>query len=422
MNCLIAVSTIFLTTTTFAQSLDTLSLNGAIAIALENNPLIQIANSEVDAASGRILQAGRIPNPELGFSLSEVPTNFALGDADQREIGIVQPIEFPTKRSSRIDVAESDKEIITLQLERTKALVTAQVKKAYYAVLFSQEIVQSLEGQLNLLRDFRQLVQSQFEAAASNYLDVVRSKVEIARTTNDLTEARREAQLRETQLNLLLGRGNDAALQLTDSLAYVPIITNRDSLVAELQARSVALRIAQRTVARQQSVLGLAGTSYLPDFSIGLSHQRTAEQPPFNANNFTGVTTNSLGIQFGVSVPLWFWQEPRGQVREAEALVDIARVSFAATERAIRANIVNALRSVNVAEAQLQLFDRSLLADADDILKTGIDQYRNNQIDVLNLVDIYRTYRATRIEYLRALTNTLVTRADLEAASEKITE
>jgi len=77
---------------------------------------------------------------------------------------------------------------------------------------------------------------------------------------------------------------------------------------------------------------------------------------------------------------------------------------------------------VNVAEAQLQLFDRSLLADANDILTTGINQYRNNQIDVLNLFDIYRTYRATRIEYLRALTNYLVARADLEAAGEQITE
>lgn len=405
----------------FAQSAR-LSLNDAISAALENNPAILQAQREIHAADGRILQAGRIPNPQIEFGLNEVPTNFNLSDADERDIGIRQDIEFPTKRSSRIDVAVFDKEIAGLQLQRTQTLVTSQVKKAYYGVLFSQEIVKSLEGQLNLLRDFQQLVQSRFEAAASNYLDLVRSKVEIARTVNDLTEAQREAQVRETQLNLLLGRSGDQALQLSDSLVYAPLVFIRDSLVAQLQERSAAFKIAQHTVARQQGVLGLAGTSYLPDFSVGLSHQRIAEQPPFNANNFTGVTTNSVGIQFGISVPLWFWQEPRGQVREAEALVEIARISFAATERAIRANIVNALRSVNVAEAQLQVFDRSLLADANDILKTGIDQYRNNQIDVLNLVDIYRTYRTTRIEYLRALTNSLAARANLEAASEQITE
>ena len=399
-----------------------LSLNDAIVAAMQNNPAILQAQREVDAADGRILQAGRIPNPQIEFGLNEVPTNFNLSDADERDIGIRQDIEFPTKRSSRINVAVFDKEIAGLQLQRTQTLVAWQVKKAYYGVLFSQEIVKSLEGQLNLLRDFQQLVQSRFEAAASNYLDVVRSKVEIARTINDLAEAKRDAQFRETQLSLLLGRSGDQILQLTDSLAYAPLLLNRDSLVAQLQERSAAFKIAQRTVVRQQGVLGLAGTSYLPDFSVGVSHQRIAEQPPFNANNFTGVTTNSLGIQLGISVPLWFWQEPRGQVREAEALVEIARVSFAATERRIRANIVNALRAVNVAESQLQLFDRSLLADANDILTTGINQYRNNQIDVLNLVDIYRTYRSTRVEYLRALTNSLVARAELEAASEQLPE
>jgi outer membrane protein, heavy metal efflux system len=405
-----------------AQPTDKLSLTEALATALHNNPDVLRAQLEITTSDGRILQAGSIPNPEFELGLSEVPTSFNVREAGEWEFGIRQSIEFPTKRSHRIDVAVLDRELAELHLERTKTLVTAHVKKAYYGVLFSQEIVRGLEGQLNLLKDFQQLVQSRFAAAASNYLDVVRSKVETARTTNDLTDVRRETQLRETQLNLLLGRSSDASLQLSDSLAYSPLVMNNDSLVDQLQKRSAAFMIVQKTVARQQSVLCLAGTRYLPDFSIGVSHQRSAEQPPFNANSFTGVTTNSLGIQVGISVPLWFWQEPRGQVREAEALVEIARVSVAATERSIRANIVNALRAVNDAETQLQVFDRSLLTDANDILKTGIDQYRNNQIDVLNLVDIYRTYRATRVEYLRALTNSLVARADLDAASELMTE
>jgi|WetSurMetagenome_2_1015567.scaffolds.fasta_scaffold14131_3 outer membrane protein, heavy metal efflux system len=405
-----------------AQTTNRLSLTDALGMALHNNPDVLRAQLEITTSDGRILQAGSIPNPEFELGLSEVPTSFNVREAGEWEFGIRQSIEFPTKRSSRIDVAELDKDIAELQLERTKTLVTAQVKKAYYGVLFGQEIVRGLEGQLSLLRDFQQLVQSRFAAAASSYLDVVRSKVEIARTTNDLTDARRETQLRATQLNLLLGRSSDASLHLADSLSYAPLLLNNDSLVEQRQTRSAALAIVQATVARQQCVLGLAGTGYLPDFSIGISHHRIAEQPPFNANNFAGVTTNSLGIQVGISVPLWFWQEPRGQVREAEALVEIARVSVAATARHIRANIVNALRAVNDAEAQLQVFDRSLLSDANDILKTGIDQYRNNQIDVLNLVDIYRTYRATRVEYLRALTNSLVARADLDAASELMAE
>ena len=409
---------VFLSFVAFPQRTEKLSLKDAISLALQNNPDVLRAQKEIDAASGRILQAGKIPNPEFGVSWNETPQNFNVLDADERDIGIVQQIEFPSKRSNRVAVATSDKEITELQLQRIKILVTAQVKGAYYSLSFSQEVIKSLEGQLNLLRDFQQLLRSRFEAGASSYLDVVRSKVEIARTVNDLTEAKREAQLRETQLNLLLGRSSDQSVQLTDSLVYVPLILNQDSLVAQLRERSVALRIAQRTVGRQQSVLGLAGTSYLPDFSLELSHQRIAEQPPFNANNFTGVTTNSFGIQLGISIPLWFWQEPRGQVREAEALVEIATVSFTATERRIQADILNALRAVNVADAQLQLFDRSLLADANDILTTGINQYRNDQIDVLNLVDIYRTYRATRLEYLRAIHNYAVAYAELDAAGE----
>lgn len=406
----------------FSQKVERLSLHDAIEIALQNNPEVLRARREIDGAEGRILQAGRIPNPEIEISLNEMPSLFKFGDADARDISISQQVEFPTKRSNRIDVAATDKTIAQLLMERSKIVVTSQVKRAYYNLLFSQEIVSSLEGQLKLLKDFQQLVTSRFEAGASNYLDVVRSKVEIARTTNDLTEARREALIRQTQLNLVLGRSGVELMVLTDSLVYVPVTTNQDSLVQYLTAKSSALRIARQTLLRQQSVLSLAKTNYLPDFTVGVSHQRAAEQPPFNANDYRGVTTNSFGIRFGVSVPLWFWQEPRGQVQESGALVEIARVSNAATERRVKAGIANALQSVNAADSQLQVFDASLLGDANDILTTGITQYRNNQIDVLNLLDIYRTYRASRIEYLRALTNSLVARADLEAASEQLTE
>jgi len=71
-----------------------------------------------------------------------------------------------------------------------------------------------------------------------------------------------------------------------------------------------------------------------------------------------------------------------------------------------------------VAESQVRTFDASLVMDAQDILSTAISQYQRNQIDVLNLIDVYRTYRATSVEYLRALHNYNVAVAELEAAAE----
>ena len=404
--------------TAHAQTGGKLSLTQAIDIALQNSPNILRARKELEAADARILQAGRIPNPEIEISWNETPTNFNIAAADERDIGVRQQIEFPGKRGGRIDVATHDKDIAELSLERSKILVTAQVKSAYYKLLLSQETVRSLQEQVKLFKDLQELLTSRYQAGQADYLDVVRAKVEIARLNNDLAEALREHRLRKSQLNIIIGRNADEPFEADDTLSSVPLSLERETVVGQLLAKSAALQIARRFVVRQQSAFSLAKTSYLPDFSLGLFHQRRAEEPPFDANRFSGTTTNALGIQLGVSVPLWFWQEPKGQVQEAAALVDVASINHASTERRVRANVLSAFDLVKVVETQLTVFDETLLIDSQDILSTAIAQYQNNQIDILNLFDVYRTYRATRIEYLRALHNYAVASAELEAAGE----
>ncbi len=412
MKCLIVASTLFLTTTTFAQSLDTLSQNGAITIALENNPLIQIAKSEVDAASGRILQAGRIPNPEIAVTFNEVPTNFSIAAAGEKDVGLSQLIEFPVKRSSRIDIAEHGRSIAEFSLLRTKAVITARVKQAYYQCLLAAEVVANAEFIIGLLSDFLKTVTERYQAGASKYLDVIRAKVELTRLRNDLVEARRDQQTRLGELNVLIGRDGTMDVILTDSLTHQTFDMSKDSAVATYTERSNVLKIVEREAQRSISVLSLARTSYLPDFSLGIAWQKRPGQL-----SLTG-SSDYFGFQLGASIPLWFWQGPKGEVQEAEALLSSSDIRIAAARLRVKQNIINAFRNALVAHEQLQVFDRSLLRDAEDELRAGISAYRNNQVDALNLFDIYRTYRATKIEYARALFNLLAAKVELEVAGE----
>ena len=389
-----------------AQTQEGLSLSGAIDIAILNNPSIQKARKEVEAADARILHVGRIPNPELGATWNESSSIIKPGDAHERDISISQAVEFPTKRSNRIHVASTDKELAQLRLDRTVVLVTSQVRRSYFDLLLSEKFAESVDKQLTLLKDFQQLFAARYQAGASSYLDVVRAKVELTRLRNDIIEAQREKQVRQRQLNLLIGRYAEQTIVLTNSFPSVLTNVNMDSLATSLTERSIAIRIAQLSVQRQEQSLSLAKTTYIPDFQIGFASQRR------------GDLTNLWGIELKASLPLWFWQGPKGQVQEAMALSDIAILDQMAIGLQMRASVRSAIELLSAAEAQLSSFDRSLLADADDIVSTAVNQYQNNQIDVLNLLDIYRTHRATRVEYLRALHNYAVAVAELEAAAE----
>ena len=64
----------------------------------------------------------------------------------------------------------------------------------------------------------------------------------------------------------------------------------------------------------------------------------------------------------------------------------------------------------------MQQFDRYLIADAGDAIRTAIQNYQAGQIDGLELFETLRTFRAIQLEHVRALLNYELALTDLAVA------
>lgn len=408
---------LFLINSSGAQ--ENLTLQQAVGLALANNPQVLAAQKEVEVAQARILQAEAFPNLEFSVNWDETPSNFDITQAGERNIGLVQPLEFPGKRGARGRVAKIETRFFEESLQRIKLLASAEVKRAYYQAWLSQKLVANFEAIADLLQQFREAATVRYQAQKVPFLEVLRAKTELAKINNELIAERREAQNALAELNRLLGRAGSTPLALGDDFSYQPFTKTVEMVMNEMRQTSAARRLSETLVERGRAQMRLAQKSYLPDFTVGLFNQKRDGQPPFTAENPFGSTVSNLwGIDVGVSIPLWFWKGPRGQAEEARASFDLAQIQREAVERNVTTAIENAHRSVKAAEAQVRLFEESLLRDMEDELRTGIAHYQTDQIDALNLIDIYRTYTETRAEYYRALFNYYVALADLEVAGE----
>ena len=406
-----------------------LSLKEAIEIAYESNQEIISAYREIDATEGRILQAGRIQNAELSLTANEIPPGFSLDETGELDFNFNQPIEFFGKRSTRIQSAELQKRIAELNYERIKKLITSQVKKAYYSGLLSNQIVESIESNINLLNDFLAQVTDRYQAGTSSYLDVIRAKVEISRLKNELFDAMKGYQQGLNQLEVLLGKENEAEFELTDSLLYqfsgYPSLReeiNKDTVVNFYSSRSNFLRITEIQVEQSKSFLSLANKNSYPDFNFGLAFQNRQSIPANLPDGKAGGFDQYFGLNVGVSLPMFYSSGVSGDIQEAEANLSISDSRSQYAKIRVAQNVRTAYNNLSFAEEQLRLFDNSLLRDVEDELRAGITAYQNGQIDLLNLFDIYRTYRATRVEYSRTVYNTLVALTELEVAGEEIVE
>jgi cobalt-zinc-cadmium efflux system outer membrane protein len=390
-----------------------LTLNEAIEIGLKNNPEALSALKEIDAANGRILQSGRIQNAEISLEVNEIPSGFDFGNTGELDLNFSQPIEFFGKRSIRILSAELQKKIVELNYERVKKIITAQVKKAYYSGLLSNQIVESINSNINLLNDFLAQVTDRYQAGTSSYLDVIRAKVETLRLKNELFEAMKNYQQVIGQLKILLGKDMGIEYELTDSLLYQFTQMQKDTVADYYSSQSNFLRITEIQVEQGKSFLSLAEKNSLPDFNFGLAFQNRQSLP---ANGFE----QFFGLNVGVSLPMFYSSGVQGDIQEAAANLSISDIRYQYAKIRVAQSIRTAFNNLSFAEEQLRLFDTSLLKDVEDELRAGITAYQNGQIDLLNLFDIYRTYRATKVEYSRTVYNTLVSLTDLEVSSEVV--
>jgi cobalt-zinc-cadmium efflux system outer membrane protein len=392
-----------------------LSLKEAIEIGLKNNPKIKSAQKEIEAADGRVLQAGRIPNAEFSIELNEIPTSFSFSDTGELDFNFSQPLEFFGKRSAKIQSAEYERQIAQANLKRIQKIVTARVKSAYYQTLLSLEIIKAIGQNISLLNDFLIQVKDRYQAGASNYLDVIRAKVEITRLKNELFDANKQLEQNIGELKILLGVENGVNYKFSDSLNYTFLEKPLDDVMESLLMGSNFLVINKLIIEKRKSLLTLAEKGSLPDFNFGASFQNRRPQPGKGFDNF-------IGLKLGISLPMFYSSGVSGDVQESSALLDISNIQYEAAQKFITQKIISAYKSLSFAEEQLKIFDKTLLQEVEDELRAGITAYQNNQIDVLNLFDIYRTYRVTKLEYAKTIFNNIDARNSLDISNELINE
>ncbi|HEU4694394.1 MAG TPA: TolC family protein [Vicinamibacterales bacterium] len=226
----------------FVDPANGLSLEQAIARAVEQEPSLRAARSQVEIAQGTKIQASLRPNPSVSFERREEPG----GTDNLTTVGVEWPLDL-FRRGGRIAVA--DREVVTTQLavaDRQRVLM-ADVRTRYGDVLATirdlallDEIVAATKTQFDLLR-------SRVEQGASPPLERDLLDVELRRMQAErlLQTARTETAMFE--LKRVLGMKADATLTVRDTFeAFV----QRESAVAQ-QVRDTSSTVEQRADVRE---------------------------------------------------------------------------------------------------------------------------------------------------------------------------
>jgi len=226
----------------FLDPANGLSLEQAIARAIEHEPSLRVARSQVEVAQGTKLQASVRPNPSVSFERRQEP-----GGTDHlTTVGVEWPLDL-SRRGERLAVADHEVTVAQLAASDRERLLAAEVRARYGDALATirelgllDEIVAATQNQFDLLR-------SRVEQGASPPLERDLLDVELRRVQADrlLQVGRTETAVFE--LKRVLGMKADAPLTVRDTFEA---LVQRDSALAS-EVVNASMAVEQRADVRE---------------------------------------------------------------------------------------------------------------------------------------------------------------------------
>lgn len=382
------------------------SLERAISFALENNPAILIAQSEIDASKGRYTKNFWLPSPKLSLVYEAVPTGSSLKHFGERYIEVNQSIEYPAGIYYKALSLSRESDAVEEELNLRKLQITVQVKNKYFQALAGSEKVKTNEQNMMVLNDFLLKTESRLNIGEGTNLEYLTAKVHYKEAQNLLNEYKNDLRNAINELALTLGLDDTSELEgisLTDSLTSIPSNLKLDELLLKAEANP-SLRITRLNLEKASYDRKLAWAKLLPGFDLSYNRETIG-----NDNRF-------YGVALGISIPLWFMFNERGEIQEASAKKRSAEHEFRFKKNEIITGIKNSFNNFQNQRRQLNTYRNEILALSEEVYRIAGASYDAGEISYLEFLQARQTFISARITFIDVLLKYNLSLVSLEEA------
>lgn len=391
-----------------AMAEDKLVLGELVERARRSNPeLIALREAALSAEAGARAE-GRLDDPTLKIELEDLSTARPLeagpGNAMMTRYTISQMFPFPGKLSLKERMAGKEAQAARTGIGSRELEVVAMVKEAYFEYAFIDESIRITKGIKDLLLSASRIAGTMYSTGQVTQQDVIKLNVEQAMLTDELImlEARREVAAAGIKSLVNMDQSEKLAGE-----AELP--RGRASFDAEKLMKAAldsTPEIAMLRAEAEGSELGaaLAEKSYYPDFMLGVA-------PIQRDGRF-----DSYDLMFQVNIPIWRSKYASlSESASASARAAHSRLMAGKNRKALE--VKGAAIEVDASLRQIELYETSLVPQAELSYESALRNYRTGGVDLIMLLETERDLRKTRIDYLKALFEYNRRIANLERAS-----
>jgi len=390
----------------FREPAAPLTLERAVAYALNHNLELAAASRQVLAAQEAARQAGFLPNPELSIDIDNFGgKNERSGLASaETTITLNQLVELGGKRDKRKRSALATVQEARSVYQAKRLAVAGETTRAFADVLVAQQRLELAREQLQLAEQVLHTVQERVEAGKVSPIEAVKAKVALASNRIELDRAKRSLGIARRTLTILWGNKAPSFTEAQGELpALLPPLPAMDELAAHLdQHPELAALEAQMEKRRLELKLALA--SRVPDLTIGGGVRNFQE-------------TEDYAAVVSLSFPLMVFNRNQGGISQAKHELAQARALLEAARLSRATKLENAYQELLAAQAMLNAIERQMLPGATTAFNAVQEGYRQGKFSFLEVLDAQRTLFEVAVSHLDSLRQYLAAQVAVRTAA-----
>jgi len=416
-----------------------LTLSKSITIALEYNRDIQLSKQDILNSQAQIDEAysnvwptinvngsynRNIKSPVLflppntPFNPSNQTETFSLGAKNSFDLSatLTQTI-FSLKVNTAIKIANDYADYYKFSEKSTVNDVTLAVKKAFYGVLLSKQLVAVAQKNYDVSKLNYDNISLKYKQGVASEYDELRAKVQLSNAEPALIQAKNNLKLTENSLKNILGIDLNSKISvegkfILDENTNMKIDNSNDEIIRDnpvITALNYQISVLDKNISLERA-------AYFPVLSGFANYEWQSQDNTFNFNNYNWANTVTVGLK--LSIPVFDGFARSAKVQQAQIDMQKVKITKLKTEEALKVQLLQAELNMREARERVQAQSQSV-QQAEKALKIAESRYNNGVGTQLEILDAQSALVQTQVNYSRAIYDFLVAKAEWENVAGK---
>jgi cobalt-zinc-cadmium efflux system outer membrane protein len=356
-----------------------------------NNLQLLAEQYNINAAEAQVIQARIWDQPYLTAEINAINPQqnrtFDAGRYGQKQVAVQQLFLLGGKRRKEVDFAKSNVELARIQYEQLLRTLRYQIHQSFYTLYFSQVKAEAIGARIRNIDTLVQAYQVQVDRGNLPLKDLVRLRgLSLSLKSEQRTVLDQSLEQQET-LKVLTGDPQSLRPLLLrdtlDALLKASLPYSEEGLTQLTLDRNPEYRYATQIIESDRLRLRWQQSLAVPDLTLGGSYDQMG-----------GAFQNQTNLTLGI--PLALWNRNKGNIKQAQAVLEQSHVLKDQTARELSARVSTAYQTYRRQQVQYRQIKDSY-QQFEEVLNGMLLNFQRRNISLIEFTDFIENYNSSMI-------------------------